>query len=100
MTSGESGSGGDAAKPGSQDPRHPGPDAPLQLPFDQEFRIRSGVRDTIRQLLLENMLDDRHDLTGNSIYGLKFDTTVIPGVNTHKRAFVRVSVAIEPMFET
>lgn len=68
------------------------------LPFDQEFRIRAAVRDTIRQLILENMLDDRHDLTGNSVYGLKFDTSVIPGTNTHQRAFVRISLTIDPLF--
>ncbi len=66
------------------------------LPFDQEFRIRSAIRDSIRQLILENMLDDRHDLTGNSVYGLKFDTTLLPGTNTHRRAFVRVSAKAPP----
>ena len=70
------------------------------LPFDQEFRIRAAVRDTIRQQILENMLDDRHDLTGNSVYGLKFDTTVIPGTNTHRRAFVRVILTTDQLSYT
>lgn len=61
-------------------------------PFEHEFQIRSALRDRIRQSLLENQLDDRHDLTGNSVYGLKFDTSVIPGTNTRTRAFVRVRV--------
>ncbi len=70
---------------------------PGVLPFDQEFRVRSAIRDTIRQLILENMLDDRHDLTGNSVYGLKFDTTVVPGTHTRRRAFVRIRLtAPEP----
>jgi hypothetical protein len=69
----------------------------LELPFDQEFRIRAATRDMIRQMVLENMLDDRHDLTGNSMYGLKFDTTVIPGTNTVQRAFVRVAIDVEPL---
>ena len=56
------------------------------------------MRDSIRQLILENMLDDRHDLTGNSIYGLKFDTTVIPGDNTHGRASVQISASIPHPF--
>lgn len=68
------------------------------LTFDQDFRIRAAIRDTIRQLMLENMLDDRHDLTGNSVYGLKFDTTVIPGSNTRKRAFVRVMLVVKDPF--
>lgn len=62
------------------------------LPFEHEYQIRSALRSRIRQALLENQLDDRHDLTGNSVYGLKFDTSVIPGSNTRKRAYVRVTV--------
>lgn len=62
-------------------------------PFEHEFQIRSALRDRIRQSLLENQLDDRHDLTGNSVYGLKFDTSVIPGTNTRTRAYVRVRIA-------
>lgn len=71
-----------------------------QLNFAQEFEIATGLRDKIRQMMLENMLDDRHDLSGNSVYGFKFDTTVVPGDNTRKRAFVRVRTQIEPFFQT
>lgn len=71
----------------------------FRLPFDQEFRVAAGIRDMIRQQVLENMLDDRHDLTGNSVYGLKFDTTVIPGRNTRQRAIVRVSLEVEDLFK-
>lgn len=75
------------------------PDPPGRLSFEQEFRIVAGLRDTIRQQVLENMLDDRHDLTGNSVYGLKFDTTVIPGASTRRRAFVHVQVQVNDLFE-
>lgn len=80
-------------RPETQEPQY----ETLGVPFDQQFRIQSGVRDKIRQLVLENMLDDRHDLTGNSVYGLKFDMTVVPGENTHKRAFARISFSIDPL---
>jgi len=73
-------------------------DVPRRLSFEQEFRVASGIRDMIRQQILENMLDDRHDLTGNSVFGLKFDTTVIPGNNTHRRAFVHVALKIDDLF--
>jgi len=69
------------------------------LTFAQAFEIKAGIRDAIRQLVLENMLDDRHDLTGNSVYGLKFDTTVIPGANTKDRAFVRINLSVEDPFQ-
>ena len=61
----------------------PAPGSDFAFPFDQDFLIRSGIRDAIRQLILENLLDDRHDLTGNSVYGLKFDISVIPGNQTY-----------------
>ncbi len=62
-------------------------------PFQVVFELRAAMRDRIRQLMLENLLDDRHDLTGNSVYGLKFDTTVIPGANTYATAKVEISLS-------
>ena len=69
-----------------------------KLTFAQRFGVLTGIRDMIRQQILENMLDDRHDLTGNSVYGLKFDTTVIPGANTRQRAFVNITVLPDTLF--
>ena len=77
-----------------------GSNGPAQLTIDQEFHVIAGIRDMIRQQILENMLDDRHDLTGNSVYGLKFDTTVIPGSNTRGRAFVHLNLEVENLFHT
>ncbi len=71
----------------------------IALPFQEEFMLRSAMRDKIRQMVLENLLDDRHDLTGNSIYGLKFDTAVLPGANTFARPFVAVTINIEALEE-
>ena len=74
------------------------PDGAVTMPFDQEFVLRAGVRDAIRQQILENLLDDRHDLTGNSVYGLKFDITVLPGLFSSHRAFARVLVEPKNLF--
>ncbi len=90
---------GGAVSSDESDRRDPPAEDFPALPFDQDFRIRAAIRDTIRQLMLENMLDDRHDLTGNSVYGLKFDTTVIPGSNTRERAFVRVMLVVKDPFK-
>jgi len=68
------------------------------LDFRGRYEVLSGIRDMLRQQILENMLDDRHDLTANSVYGLKFDTTVIPGNNTHRRAFVEVELKPVDLF--
>lgn len=54
----------------------------LKIPFQVRFELQSAARDKIRQLILENALDDRHDLTGNTVFGLKFDTAVLPGSNS------------------
>ena len=69
-----------------------------ELDFRARYEALTGIRDMLRQQILENMLDDRHDLTANSVYGLKFDTTVIPGNNTRRRAFVEVEVKPVDLF--
>jgi hypothetical protein len=46
----------------------------------------------VRNLLVENQLDDRHDLLGNSLYKLKFDVTLVPGANTQASAVVTVKL--------
>ena len=62
------------------------------VPFGTRFALQSAARDKIRQLVLENALDDRHDLSGNTVFGLKFDTAVIPGSNTWRNPTVVVRV--------
>jgi hypothetical protein len=69
-----------------------------ELDFRSRYEVLSGIRDMLRQQILENMLDDRHDLTANSVYGLKFDTTIIPGNNTRRRAFVEVELKPVDLF--
>ncbi|MXN46212.1 hypothetical protein GR138_13520 [Shinella kummerowiae] len=63
-----------------------------KMPFDLEHEIKAATRDKIRQSIIENMLDDRHDLIGNTLVALKFDTTVIPNRSVERRAFVEVSL--------
>ncbi len=71
----------------------------LSIQSFDEFRIRSAMRDQIRQMILETQLDDRHDLYGNSIYVLKFDAAIIPGNNTHAKAFIEVGFRPLPIRE-
>ncbi len=67
-----------------------------RLDLRSEFDVQASVRDMIRQSVLENSLDDRHDLTGNTIYGLKFDTAVIPGSHTYRNPVVLISIDVDP----
>jgi hypothetical protein len=55
-----------------------------------DFLLRNAHRELVRAHLIENQLDDRHDIRGTTIYMLKFDASVLPGNNTRKGAFVRV----------
>lgn len=77
-----------------------GGDQHRTIAFDEEFRLRSAVRDQIRQRILENQLDDRHDLFGNSLYILKFDATIVPSSRPGERAYVRVFIDIPGMYKT
>jgi len=67
-----------------------------ELPFQALFDLKASARDKIRQLILENALDDRHDLSGNTVYGLKFDTAIVPGSNTRLRPTVIVKMNVDP----
>ena len=46
------------------------------------FRAMSNFRDEVRAEIMRTQLDDRHDIEGNTLYRLIFDTTVLPGNNT------------------
>jgi hypothetical protein len=70
---------------------------PWQSPRDRLVDLVDS-RDQIRNLLIENQLDDRHDLSGNALYRLKFDTTVLPGHKTlaHAEVYVRLRGPVAP----
>ncbi|MGD2090497.1 MAG: hypothetical protein PVH61_30275 [Candidatus Aminicenantes bacterium] len=45
----------------------------------EKLRDEKAYRDAVNAMLRETILDDTHDLNGNTIYTLKFDITVLPG---------------------
>lgn len=61
-----------------------------QLTPIESFRGHQSVREEVRNALIENQLDDRHDLGGNTLYRLKFDATIIPGNDTSAWAQINV----------
>lgn len=67
-----------------------------RLQFDQKFKLKSAYRNLVRQRAIENRLDDRHDLFGNALYMLKFDTTVVSIAAAERRA--QVSIRILPAY--
>ena len=59
------------------------------------FRDRRDLRGEIRNEILENQLDDRHDLGGRTLYRLSFDATVKPDADTSAWADVSFEI-MEP----
>ena len=62
------------------------------LSTEDVFVDMVDFRDRVRGLKIENQLDDRHDLKGNTLYRLKFDATIIPGAST--RALAKIEVKL------
>ena len=59
----------------------------------ERFRDIRAYREEIRTEMMETLLDDRHDIKGNTLYRLKFDTTVLPEDKTEKLAVIQVKLA-------
>ncbi len=79
--------------PAASEPAGSGPagSAPQRSPMAL-FRSQLSYRGEIRNLIIENQLDDRHDLLGNSLYRLKFDASVLPGDNTRASALISITL--------
>jgi hypothetical protein len=62
----------------------------VDTPIEQ-LRDAMAYREEVRNEILENQLDDRHDIAGNTLYRLKFDATVVPQRDTSAYAMVEVT---------
>jgi hypothetical protein len=60
-------------------------------PID-EFTLASNYREAIRNRIMSTVLDDRHDIDGNSIYRLNFNATVLPRKGSNKVGMLVASV--------
>ena len=69
---------------------------PEQTTLDR-FLAMSNYRDTVRSQLMQTLLDDRHDISGNTIYRLGFDATVLAGENSGKLALIFVQLTHNPL---
>jgi hypothetical protein len=98
---GKSGGAGPAAQPvpdaSPQDPA-PAPAASLGLSPLDVFEARNSYRAQVRGQIIENQLDDRHDLQGNSLYLFKFDVAIVPGDNTTSSARITIEMKGVPYY--
>ncbi len=67
----------------------------LLVSADDSFNLQRNMRATIRRALIENELDDRHDLGANSLYQFNFGAALIAGA--HTRRIAAIEMEIEPV---
>lgn len=80
---------GDAKDGGSAEAAS-GPEQQPRLSSRARLSEDVDYREQVRNLTIENQLDDRHDLNGNSLYRFRFDASVLPGSNTQASARITV----------
>jgi hypothetical protein len=70
----------------------------LLVSADDSFNLQRNMRATIRRALIENELDDRHDLGSNSLYQFNFGVAIIAGIRTRKLASIEMEIEpVEPL---
>ena len=79
-------------KPPKEQVEKPGAPQGIEDTPIEQFRDAMAYREEVRNEILENQLDDRHDIAGNTLYRLKFDATVIPNGDTSAYAIVEVTI--------
>jgi hypothetical protein len=100
------GGGGDPATPSPPPPPDTDPaenlasnegdlEEQLLVSADDSFNLQRNMRATIRRALIENELDDRHDLGSNSLYQFNFGAAIIAGTRT--RRIAAIDMEIEPV---
>jgi hypothetical protein len=82
---------GGSAEPSSGQEEQPRLSSRARLSEEVDYR------EQLRNLIIENQLDDRHDLNGNSLYRFRFDASVLPGTNTQASALITVRL-VSPAF--
>lgn len=64
----------------------------LLVSADDSFNLQRNMRATIRRALIENELDDRHDLGSNSLYQFNFGAAIVAGARTRKIAGIEMEM--------
>ena len=61
-----------------------------------KFVAMNNYRDVVRSELMQTLLDDRHDITGNTVYRLGFNASVVAGHEDNKFAAIIVTLCHTP----
>jgi hypothetical protein len=65
----------------------------LSISSIDHFDDVMAYRDTVNSVIREKELDDEHDRRGTTLYTLKFDCSLFPGVNTKAPALIEIHLA-------
>lgn len=84
----------EAGGAGPQEPRRPPDD--VAVATVSRYRQMGYFRELLRAERTRATLDDRHDIEGNTILQVVFDTTVVPAANRRGFALVAVRVGQPP----
>ncbi|HMB77108.1 MAG TPA: hypothetical protein VKN76_11955, partial [Kiloniellaceae bacterium] len=68
----------------------------LRLTSADEFNALRSYRNNVREELMDVLLDDRHDIDGNTLYRLSFDTAIVSGRDNHDVAVINVKLHHDP----
>lgn len=100
IKTGSQGDSSGAKNLGESDHAPSNDDGQPQAQLRDDFRQLLDIRDAIRKEIIENQLDDRHDIGVNTLYKFKFDvTTIVPGKDTSAWAKIRIAIT-KPDIET
>lgn len=61
------------------------------------FRAKNAYREEVRSELTQTELDDRHDIKGNTIYRLTFDTSIVAGMRESAVAAIAIQLDHHPL---
>src|SRR5262249_36866343 len=60
------------------------------------FHAMNSYREEVRSEMMQTLLDDRHDIQGNTIYRLAFQTSVLSGLRERDLALITVKLIHDP----
>jgi hypothetical protein len=99
---------GEPGNPGAAGSAPPAPGAALTAPggggpgdvnglrivptTSDQFRAMNTYREEVRSEMMQTLLDDRHDIRGNTIYRLAFDATILAGARADNLALVDITL--------
>jgi hypothetical protein len=75
----------------------PKPISPIEQTTVDAFHAMNSYREEVRSEMMQTLLDDRHDIQGNTIYRLAFQTSVLSGSRERELALINVKLLHDPL---